>query len=980
MYKNQKLQFLFIEMPSYMEILMSILNFIKPKWKNSDPEIRLSAIEKLSKEDQDIFEELALHDIDMDVRISAIRKLTKIETLLKINTTDGEPVIQKAAENTLIEEISKYLRDFRGVASPQEFEYIDLIANTKVAEELLKRMPSSELRLALVNKCSKPSFLSPVALKDPKESIAITAVNFIESKSILSDISEKSIHNSVRQKAIEKLKSLNTEDESENEKKILLIKQREVLIQQAKRLNENKNCLSVLTEFNNLMEEANKLGMGLAQNDLDALYLDFKNRCAIETERLEEKEKKAQELKQKEAELTSLLDELDHLLSHEKISDHQFRIEEIIDIWNSQKTSVSTLLLKRFELTAARYNKTLLKEAPNDSEEINLDISFSLHQDLIDQLELLTKNQVNANTSNALNALIENWESLPQAPHEEDLTAYQNALIQIKGKINDYELEKKSHFNENIVQLKEIIENIKKIDEAQDFNHISKLLRDSYSQWVSIVGEDKFAYKEIWQEYKEATSRFQEMKEWEAWHNERDKEALIEEIEKLSKEEECTKETLIKLRSLHSQWRNIGLVSPDRVSEFKEKFQNFTQEVLEHCAPLLEEQKVEKEKNLKLKEDILDNIEQLFNDESIAWRERFKSFLMAQSEWKAIGHVPKDKNQDQWDRFQSLADLFYNKHKEEQKKEDLVRQKNYEEKQALCEKAEALQNSEEWNETSNQLIELQEEWKRIGPVPKVKSEEIWTRFRLACDVFFQNKRKHFEGLDSKKADNLKAKEDLCEKLESLELDYTNIESLTILKEIEAQWNSIGHVPKEEVDSIYKRYSMIANQIVENFALAHPEFRERLEKIKVQKEAMIEQIKELLEDSGSNHSANLIRELQKEWKKLGSIGIQDSELQKEWKNINDDFFTRRRDQLEIQEQARKNNLQKKILLCEEAERLIENLNDENREEAKNHVKHLRRLWKEIGAVPRRHSDKIWKRFNKACDTIFENHQSNATDMD
>jgi lipid A disaccharide synthetase len=174
--------------------------------------------------------------------------------------------------------------------------------------------------------------------------------------------------------------------------------------------------------------------------------------------------------------------------------------------------------------------------------------------------------------------------------------------------------------------------------------------------------------------------------------------------------------------------------------------------------------------------------------------------------------------------------------------------------------------------------------------------------------------------------------------------------------------------------------MIANQIVENFALAHPEFRERLEKIKVQKEAMIEQIKELLEDSGSNHSANLIRELQKEWKKLGSIGIQDSELQKEWKNINDDFFTRRRDQLEIQEQARKNNLQKKILLCEEAERLIENLNDENREEAKNHVKHLRRLWKEIGAVPRRHSDKIWKRFNKACDTIFENHQSNATDMD
>ena len=115
--------------------------------------------------------------------------------------------------------------------------------------------------------------------------------------------------------------------------------------------------------------------------------------------------------------------------------------------------------------------------------------------------------------------------------------------------------------------------------------------------------------------------------------------------------------------------------------------------------------------------------------------------------------------------------------------------------------------------------------------------------------------------------------------------------------------------------------------------------------------------------------NLVRDLQKEWRDLGSCGLDEVNLQKDFREICDDFFSRRRDQLDIQEQARQNNLQKKILLCEQAEDLLTDLNEQTVGGAMNKVKHLRRLWKEVGAVPRSESDKVWKRFNSACDQVF-----------
>jgi hypothetical protein len=143
----------------------------------------------------------------------------------------------------------------------------------------------------------------------------------------------------------------------------------------------------------------------------------------------------------------------------------------------------------------------------------------------------------------------------------------------------------------------------------------------------------------------------------------------------------------------------------------------------------------------------------------------------------------------------------------------------------------------------------------------------------------------------------------------------------------------------------------------------------LDVIKEKKNAMIDKVRQFAESAGSNQLADAVRELQKEWRELGFCGIEDMDLYKKFREACDDFFTRRRDQLDIQEQARQNNLQKKLLLCEQAEDLLTDLNEQTVGASMNKVKHLRRLWKEVGAVPREHSEKTWQRFNSACDKVF-----------
>lgn len=946
---------------------MGFFNLFRPDWQNSNPEVRATAVAKLDASNQSTLSNVAMNDADPKIRNIAIRKITDAETLQKILASETDLSNKRDAEVRLQETLSEHLKNFREVPGKKELDAIQTIAGTRFADDLLKSMPNSELKLALVQKTTKQSVLELVALKDAKAEIALAAVERIDRENILQNIAQNSRHTEVRQKAAEKRKALQkpTKQEEEKNEMLLLFHKRDAIIQQAQRLSDAKDFMTNKAAFDKVLQMAAELGMGPAQADLDRIIASYENHRAEEQSRIDKENAETSAKANKQKELESLLSQIDKLLET-GVSENKEAIEGLIAKFEAENDNPESAITGLFKMSVERFNRLAQNEVENASE------SKASRAEILAQLSLLAESDDYSKTADhKVKALVRKWESMPLMEGDDPELQTYNAL---RNKITERFAKKREDeekiFNANAEKLRAIIDDVKKIDENGNFKDISQKLREAYKSWKEIVGEDKFRYKEIWKEYQDATERFKEMQEWESWHNEHDREALLEEMSALAKEE-ATKDTLPKLRSLTNQWKAIGPVSAARFNEFRDKFRALFEEITAKCEPFIKEQEEERRKNLAEKENICKQVEELSNESETNWRDKYKTMQELQEKWKTIGMVPKENVQPLWDRFRAAETAFYGKHREFVKQEDILREANYQKKIELCEKAEALSESADWNATSNEFRKLQEEWKESGPVPRSKSEEIWNRFRNACDAFFTRKRAHFEEMDQAKIKNLEAKEALCQKLEEMDFDPQNQDSIKAVKAVIAEWKTIGMVPKEKVDAIWDRYSAILDKFAEKRAAVDPEFQKIANEAKAKKVSMISTVTALVETAGSGESADTVKKLQADWRDLPRTGVEEQELYKKFRNACDDFFNRRRDQLDIQEQARENNLQNKLRLCEEAERLLENLTEETRREAMNVVKQLRRHWKEIGAVPRKDSDKIWKRFNSACDAIFGN---------
>ncbi len=957
---------------------MSLLDMIRPKWQNSNPDLRVRAILGLNAEHQDIFEKAATSDPEPAVRSAAVQKLTGIDALRKIFLSESDPDIRRLAECRLHEEIVSLLKSHRIPATETEYTMLDEVCNSRHAEDLLKNMPSSELRLAFVQKTGKQNLLAHAATKDSKEDVALTAVEKVNSETLLQDISQKSRHNTVRGKAIERLKKIKVSKSQGESATILLFKKREALLQQARNLLESKEALEQQEKFELLLAESQKMDMGPAQKELENLYENFQKKCELERLRLEESRLKEREIELQREKHSSLLSEVESLLSNESIHETEDRVKEKIRILSAELTETGTDLAKRFASAREHFARFVAQKQEKIKALEKAIRQNASRAEILEQLKTLVDVDISETWEKQVKALTKAWENLPIEETENTLIeSYHLIQKRLAEKLNHFSESAKEAFDHKANQLQGLIDRVNSIDESENFKNIAQMLRDTYSEWKEIVGEEKFKFQKLWKEYREATSRFQEMQQWESWHNEKDREAILEELILLSKENP-SEEVLTKLKNLAQQWKAVGPTAPARFAEFRERFRTLYEQIMKSCEPILEEKNAEHQKNLEQKENLTALAEAIVNKSSEDWKEKFQKIQEIQKDWKEVGFVPKEANQELWDRFKEVTKKFYNGYKEFLKLEDGERQKNHEKKIALCEQAEALQDSADWNATALKLKKLQDEWKSIGSVPKALSKDIWNRFRAACDHFFEKKRSHFDEMDSSRAENLEKKEALCARLEALDLDPKNPETIKAVEEIEAEWKSIGIVPKDKVEALWDRFCQSADRFLDRMAELDAELKSKFDTIFNKKEEMIRQIAALVENAGSNQNAEIVRTIQQEWKNLGRTGNREQELYRKFRSACDEFFTRRRDQLEIQEQARENNLQKKVMLCEQAEKILENLNGQPATHtALNEIKHLRRLWKEIGAVPREHSDKIWKRFNAACDAVFGKSASAET---
>lgn len=237
-------------------------------------------------------------------------------------------------------------------------------------------------------------------------------------------------------------------------------------------------------------------------------------------------------------------------------------------------------------------------------------------------------------------------------------------------------------------------------------------------------------------------------------------------------------------------------------------------------------------------------------------------------------------------KFRSFCDIFFERKREFYKILKTEQENNLKAKIALCEKAEALQNSTDWKLTTEKLIALQKEWKKIGGAPQKYSNKVWNRFRAACDLFFNNKSAFLKNIDSEQEKNLELKKVLLEEVKQFIPSDDNEATLKQLKEFQTRWSAIGYVPIKEKESIQEEFRKSLNAHFDKLNL--DEFDKSLEKYRSkintlnsaenkeskiisEREKLVGKIRQLETDintwennigfiAKSNKAENLIREL------------------------------------------------------------------------------------------------------------------------
>jgi len=265
-----------------------------------------------------------------------------------------------------------------------------------------------------------------------------------------------------------------------------------------------------------------------------------------------------------------------------------------------------------------------------------------------------------------------------------------------------------------------------------------------------------------------------------------------------------------------------------------------------------------------------------------------------QQEWKSVGAVPKDKQDEILKRFNAAIDKFYERQRNYYDEQEIVRWENLKLKEKLVEKAEQLSTSTDWKKTSEELKKLQEEWKTIGPVPKDKSDDIWKKFRQALDTFYERQKAHFNQMDSSKQENLEKKELLCQKAELLSDSTDWKETSAELEKLQKEWKTIGPVPPEKSDEVWKRFRTALDKFYNNMRAHYSNLdKERQENLK-KKEELCKRAEALCNSNEWDITAEELKRLQQEWKLIGPVPKKQSDaIWARFRKAMDTFFERRR---------------------------------------------------------------------------------------
>ena len=408
-------------------------------------------------------------------------------------------------------------------------------------------------------------------------------------------------------------------------------------------------------------------------------------------------------------------------------------------------------------------------------------------------------------------------------PKDDLETNFREIMNTIKEKRNALKAEEEREKQENLEKKLSIIDRIKELAEStEEANSAYSEFKELQTKWNEIKNIPSEKSNELWKSYQLYSEKFydliklnNEFREYDFKKNLEIKLHLCEAAENLANEEDVIS-AFHQLQKLHQEFRETGPVAKGLREEIWNRFKAASTIVNRRHQQHFEEIKEKEQRNLDEKTVICEIVESMEYDKMITfqdWHDKTEEILALQAKWKTIGFAPQKMNTKIFERFRKACDDFFKRKAEHFKALKGNMNENLERKKQMCEKAEALKDSTDWKATAEILTKLQKEWKETGPVAKKYSEAIWKRFVSACDYFFEQKSKAENANRNKEHENLDKKKAIIDKLNAINTEETSAENArNVIRELMAEWNSIGHVPFKDKDKIYKQYHSIVDSL------------------------------------------------------------------------------------------------------------------------------------------------------------------------
>lgn len=403
--------------------------------------------------------------------------------------------------------------------------------------------------------------------------------------------------------------------------------------------------------------------------------------------------------------------------------------------------------------------------------------------------------------------------------------------------------------------------------------------------------EDEETYKANMQIIKEKRAKAFEKAQQEREENLKHREEIIEKIKNMATSPDEANKSYNEFKALQQEWKGIGAVPPEKSSETWRNYQLYVEQFYDLLNLNREAREYDFKKNLEAKTKLCEEAEKLADEPDVV--SAFHQLQDLHEQYREIGPVAKDMREDIWTRFKNASTVINKKHQDHFEKLRANEEENLAKKTELCEKTEAVakednKNAADWERHSKEIIAIQQEWKTIGFAPKKSNEEIFQRFRKACDDFFGRKAEYFKEVRARLYENAEKKKALVAKAQELS-DSTDWKTTSDkLIQLQKEWKTIGTAPRKISDQLWNDFLSACNHFFDArnaaHASVHDEERENLKK----KRDVIDELKKIT--ATDSDAREKVQELADKYNAIGHVPFREKDkIYKEYHDVMDKIF-------------------------------------------------------------------------------------------